>query len=212
MDPWYLFVTAFAVGLSGAAAPGPLTAVAVREASRGGFWRGWAVSLGHLLPEALLVLALVYGLGELFARPRVMAFLAAVGGLVLFWMAWGMAMQARHAPLPGPGGEDGGPSRGAVWAGAGATLSNPYWFLWWGTVGAGYVAFARGQGWAGLSLFFAGHCLADVAWLGLVAGVAATGRRFLSAGLYRVLLLFLGVLLALFAGYFVWAGWRWWAG
>src|SRR5690606_12785754 len=102
LDLWTLFTTAFLVGLSGAAAPGPLTGMAVREASRGGFWRGWSVALGHAVPEALLVAGLAYGLGSWLSQAPVVGTLSVIGGLVLLWMACIMVLRAGNARLPGP--------------------------------------------------------------------------------------------------------------
>jgi len=202
-----LFVTAFVVGLSGAASPGPLTTVAVREASRGGFWRGWSVTLGHAIPEALLVAALALGLGRLFEEPGIVAALAAVGGGVLIWMGVSTIGAARTATLP-RAGDDRGTAGCAVWAGVAATVSNPYWFLWWATVGAGYVALSQGGGWQGMLVFFLGHIMADVGWLGFVAALVSSGRRWAGDGAYRGLLAVLGTFLLGFGAYFLLTAWR----
>src|SRR3972149_5217323 len=42
-----------------------------------------------------------------------------------------------------------------------ASISNPYWSLWWATIGLGYLALSSGQGLTGVAFFFAGHILAD---------------------------------------------------
>lgn len=211
LDAWTLFVTAFLVGLSGAAAPGPLTTVAIREASRAGFWRGWSVSLGHALPEFLLVVGLAMGLNRWLEAPPVVGTLGLAGGLVLLWMGRGIMLEARGAELPSASAAGPDAGRGAFWSGAGATLSNPYWFLWWATVGAGYVALSRSGGWGAVMIFFCGHILADIGWLGLVSGLVATGRRLMTPGFYRGLLWCLGAFLMAFGVYFLWSGWRFFA-
>src|SRR5690606_24631247 len=212
LDLWTLFTTAFLVGLSGAAAPGPLTGMAVREASRGGFWRGWSVALGHAVPEALLVAGLAYGLGSWLSQAPVVGTLSVIGGLVLLWRGRSTVLEARTARLPGAGDAAGRPAGNAVLAGVGTTLSNPYWFLWWATIGSGYVALSQAGGKLAVAVFFIGHILADVGWLGLVAGLVASGRRFIGDGVYRGVLAFLGVFLLGFGVYFLWTGWRFLSG
>ncbi len=206
MSLWTLFATAFLVGLSGAATPGPVTTVAVREASRGGFWRGWSVALGHAVPEAMLVAGLAYGLGGFLSRSAVVGVLSVAGGAVLIWMGLGTVREARGARLPAAGAAEGGPAGGAVLAGAGATVSNPHWIVWWATIGSGYVAISRGLGSLGVAVFFAGHILADVAWLGLVSGLVASGRRYATGGVYRGVLVVLGLFLLGFGAWILWTG------
>lgn len=210
MDLWALFSTSFLVGLSGAAAPGPLTAMAVREAGRGGFWRGWSVTIGHAIPELILVAALAFGLGEWLGQNYVVGTLAVVGGGVLLWMGATTVRDARHVRLPGAGEVGEGSAGSAVWGGVGTTLSNPYWFLWWATVGSGYVALSQGGGWPAVAVFFVGHILADVGWLGFVSALVASGRGLLSDGVYRGVLTGLGVFLFGFGLYFLWVGWGFW--
>lgn len=208
MDLWTLFTTAFLVGLSGAAAPGPLTTMAVREASRGGFLRGWSVALGHAIPEILLVIGLTFGLGDWLSQGHVVGVLSLAGGAVLFWMGTSTVREAKAASLPTLEGPDNGRTGNAVWAGVGTTVSNPYWFLWWATIGSGYVALSQAAGGLAVAVFFLGHILADIGWLGLVAGVVASGRRLVTDGIYRGLLTALGIFLLGFGVYFLWTGFR----
>ncbi|MBO8141168.1 MAG: LysE family transporter [Firmicutes bacterium] len=207
MDLWVLFTTAFLVGLSGALAPGPLTTMAIREASQGGFWRGWSVALGHAIPEGVLVGGLAFGLGEWLSRSPVIGTLSLAGGAFLLWMGRGTLAEAQHARLPAANRGDERAAGNSILAGVGTTLSNPYWFLWWATIGSGYVALSQAGGWLAVIVFFCGHILADIGWLGLVAGVTASGRRFAGDGIYRGVLAVLGVFLLGFGVYFLWTGW-----
>jgi threonine/homoserine/homoserine lactone efflux protein len=72
-----------------------------------------------------------------------------------------------------------------VWSGIFLSLANPYWLIWWLTIGLGYVIFAAKFGLVGVFLFFAGHILADLAWYTLVSAAVAYGRNFFTDGLYR---------------------------
>ncbi|WP_078060659.1 LysE family transporter [Desulfotomaculum copahuensis] len=88
------------------------------------------------------------------------------------------------------------------------SMSNPYWSLWWATVGLGYITLSLRQGTIGLVSFFSGHILSDLAWYCLVAAAVAGGRRFLSDRPYRGMLVVCGVFLLGLGGYFVYWGLR----
>src|SRR5207244_11352709 len=81
-----------------------------------------------------------------------------------------------------------GIARGPVVAGVTASISNPYWLVWWATVGAGFTVTALALGTAGVGAFYLGHISADFVWYTFVAGIVATGRRFMTDPVYRGLL------------------------
>ena len=117
-------------------------------------------------------------------------------------MGYGMLRDAGPSSCGGPGIPG-----GSFGAGIAASLSNPYWFIWWTTVGAGYVVLSsREHGFAGALLFYSGHILSDLAWFSLLALAATTGRRLITPALYRVIMALLGAFLIIFALYFAWSG------
>jgi threonine/homoserine/homoserine lactone efflux protein len=85
-------------------------------------------------------------------------------------------------------------------------LANPYFIIWWATIGIGYIMHSLRFGAAGVFAFFAGHILADLAWYGDVSLALAKGSMFLTTRLYRVLMGTGAALLASFACYFIYAG------
>jgi threonine/homoserine/homoserine lactone efflux protein len=203
MDWWLLAgvpVTSFIVALSGALMPGPLLTLTVGEAARRGFWAGPLIILGHALLELALVLLLLAGVGVWLHRPVVLGLVGVVGAGMLGWMGLGLLKAARHSHLEfDPQGDSG---LNPVLAGVLMSAANPYWLIWWLTIGLGYVLFSMKYGWLGVALFFIGHILADFAWYTLVSGAVAQGRHFLSDRLYRGFLAGCGVFLFAFGGYF----------
>lgn len=200
-----LFLGSFAIALSGALMPGPLFTVTVREAAREGFWVGPLLILGHAVLELVLVVALVLGLAPLLNRPLVLGSIGLVGGGVLLWMAWGMLRGLPRLRLSLEA--QAGARRGnRVLAGVVLSLSNPYWALWWATVGLSYLTLTAGRGWVGAGAFFTGHILADLAWYSLVSGAVHAGRRFLSDRLYRVLVGACALVLVCFGAVFLSSG------
>ena len=206
-----LFSTAFIVGFSGAMMPGPVTAITFDHALRRGISAAPLIAIGHGLLEIVVVFLLVLGLGSAMARAEVAAAIGIAGGLVLGRMGWGMVGSARRGEISLQ--QDGETSRqagaGPVAAGMLSTLSNPYWFLWWATVGAGYVTLSQQHGTPGVLAFFFGHILADLSWFLVLAALMVTGKRLISDTVYRRVVMVLGSFLIVFAAYFVWVGFGW---
>ena len=208
-----LFSTAFVVGLSGALMPGPVTAVTAEHSLKKGIIAAPMVTLGHGVMEALVIVLLVFGLGRFMAQPAVTGVIGLLGGLVLAWMGWGMIKSARGGSLSientgnGPKG-----TVGPVSAGILSTLANPYWFLWWATVGASYVTLSQRYGLPGVMVFFGGHILADFLWLLVIAGILVTGKKFISNRIYTDIVFVLGLFLVVLAAYFFWVGVSWFGG
>jgi threonine/homoserine/homoserine lactone efflux protein len=121
--------------------------------------------------------------------------IALAGGAMLFWMAVGMVREVRTLRLDGYGreaasGTGGGDGRRAgffrpVFSGIVASISNPYWTIWWATIGLGYLLISRKLGAAGVALFFAGHILADAVWYLFVGFAVSAGRRRFTDRAYR---------------------------
>jgi len=203
MEVWVLVgiaTTSFIVALSGALMPGPLLTVTVGEAARRGFWAGPLIIVGHALLELALVLLLLVGLGAWLHRPLILGTVGIVGAALLGWMGFTLLKASRSSHLEfDPQGNSG---LHPVLAGILMSVANPYWLIWWLTIGLGYVMFATKYGLLGVGLFFVGHILADFAWYSLVAGAVARGRRFLSDQLYRGFLAGCGLFLLVFGGYF----------
>jgi len=200
-----IFGTAFVVGLSGAMMPGPLLAVTIHEATRSGARAGPVIMLGHMLLEAALVAAVALGLARWLTDRRVISVVSFIGGAMMCWMGPSLIRSARHASLQAPSGN--ATRLHPVAAGVLVSLSNPYWTIWWATIGLGYVVMGLKFGLVGLMVFFAGHILSDFAWYTLVSVGVAKGRRILSDRIYRGMIAVCGAALLGFGAWFFWTGW-----
>ncbi|MCX7818288.1 MAG: LysE family translocator [Kiritimatiellae bacterium] len=185
-----LAVGAFVVGLSGAMSPGPVFAATVAESVRRGARAGPQIVAGHAALEIMLIAALLAGLDRWLRREAVRTALLLGGGLALIALAVRMAADVRAdrfvsspsriAPAP--------PSAlHPVVLGVVLSLSNPYWILWWATIGLAMLSPAVEQGWPSVAAVYAGHVGADFAWYGAVSAAVARGRRWLSTGAARLL-------------------------
>ncbi len=209
MSLFMLFVTAFVTALSGALMPGPVLFVTVRHSAAGGRAAGPLVVTGHAVVEVPLMLAIVFGLGTVLRTDVFTGAVGLTGGAVLLVMSWGMLRGLPDLRLPDlqAGRRADGPSAfSVVAAGALTSLSNPYFLIWWATVGLKFLAEAAQFALVGYAVFYAGHVLADLLWYAGVSESLHRGRRVLSDGAYRWLVGALAVALAGFAGWFAWDG------
>jgi len=83
------------------------------------------------------------------------------------------------------------------------SMSNPYWWVWWATIGFAFmvqfdVSFAR---WPRLLAFFLGHEAGDLAWYLAVSSLSFFGLRHLSRRAYHAILVVCGVFMILFGVY-----------
>jgi threonine/homoserine/homoserine lactone efflux protein len=86
------------LGIALAAAPGPVQAVLLSEAIKGGVGRGLRAQAGAVLTFGVLLLGLALGLSIAPPSPTVVRILKVVGGLLLLWLAW-EGFSSRDDPL-----------------------------------------------------------------------------------------------------------------
>jgi threonine/homoserine/homoserine lactone efflux protein len=152
-------IQVFIISISGAMQPGPVTATAITMGTRNR-WAGSLVAVGHAIVEFPLMILIIYGLGTIFQKPSSQIAIGITGGLVLIYMAYGMFKTALH-PVEARADEDDKP----IWAGVVLTVSNPYFLLWWATVGLGLATTATKFGMYGFALFAVVHWLVDLIWV-----------------------------------------------
>lgn len=222
MELYTIFTTAFVVGLSGAMAPGPLLTVTIGESARRGFMAGPLISIGHAVLELFLIIAIVAGLSVVLTATIVSHTIAVLGGAFLIYMGAVMAKDAlagkitlaalqpgvKEAVARGEGKKviAGKEMTRLVITGILTSISNPFWTLWWATIGLVYITMSMKSGCIGLASFYTGHILSDFTWYCLIAAAVAGGRRFLNDSIYRGIMAVCGVFLVGLGGYFLYYG------
>ncbi len=93
---------------------------------------------------------------------------------------------------------------------AGITMSalNPFFLLWWATVGSLLILRFSDFGLAGLGAFTLAHWLCDLVWLSLVSLFIHKTNRFLGQRFQEGLFISNSVFLAVFGIYFILSGIR----
>jgi len=187
-------LSAVAISLSGVMAPGPMTAATVAAGAR---WRhaGLGIAVGHAVVELPLMLLILGGVGRLLKLPHVQAILALVGGLFLAFLGVQLLLSARRRRDVAPPQRIGGP----VWTGIALTAANPYFLLWWATIGLALATEAWGFGLGVFIAFAVLHWLCDLVWLEVLSVASHGGSRLLGGAAERIIALVCGVALAGFA-------------
>jgi threonine/homoserine/homoserine lactone efflux protein len=195
-------LTSFFVALSGALVPGPLFTITVAESARKGFISGPLIILGHGILELSLIMLLILGLAPFFSDPAVIIVISVLGGLMLVYMGYRMIREARTAHISTSVDRE---SKGInpIVSGIIGSISNPYWTIWWATIGLGYLVSSFKFGMLGVAVFFIGHILADLFWYSLISFSVARGKRFIGDRGYKALFYMCGIFLILFGLWFI---------
>jgi threonine/homoserine/homoserine lactone efflux protein len=90
-----------------------------------------------------------------------------------------------------------------VLLGISATLSNPYWFGWWGSIGAGLIVASSAMGMKGIAAFITGHVLSDLVWYTLVSCLVSLGLSRGQGRWYKALFAVCGIFLIVVGALFV---------
>lgn len=215
MELLLMAISWWLVGFTGAMMPGPVTTLVVTETAKRGFIAGPLITIGHSLLELAMVVALFFGLGDLLKQNLVAGAIGVLGGLFLLWMGFDIVRSAwlGKVSLNTSQHTDGmQPSTNPIVAGMLTSIANPYWLLWWATVGAASLISFRAFGILGVIAFFIGHSLADWVWNNFVAFIVATGRRAMNDRVYRGILVVCGAFLIVLSFYFVSSGVGFWRG
>jgi len=92
-------------------------------------------------------------------------------------------------------------------AGLVTSAANPYFWIWWLSVGSAMVIAGLEGGLVLAGAFMIGHWTADTVWYTLVSSGVSQGRTFLSDNAYRNIMIFCGIFLILFGIYYLSRQW-----
>lgn len=162
------------LGIALAGTPGPVQAVLLGEALRGGMARGFRAMAGANLTFAVLLIALALGFSAVPPSDPVVRTLKVVGGLFIVWLALDGFRSAHEVE----GASTERPALPPAARGALAVLLNPGAWLFLATAASSLFAAAIELGGRGSALFAAGALIAGLAvGDGAVVLLGGFGRR-----------------------------------
>jgi threonine/homoserine/homoserine lactone efflux protein len=181
------------IGFVAGVSPGPVLTLVVAETLRGGWLRGAAVATGPLLADGPIVALAAGVLGQL--PPGMVPAISVLGGLFLVYLAISSGLNARAAVVPRGQRLS---ARGGFITGLLARGLSPHPYLFWFLVGGPTLIQAHQDGWVAVGAFLVGYYTTVV---GSNVGLALILHRWiglLSDRVYRGLLLFSGLILAVY--------------
>jgi threonine/homoserine/homoserine lactone efflux protein len=203
ITPGFL-ATVVLVSVSGVLGPGPLFLASTLRATRVGARSGLQCAVGHTIVEAPLVFGLALGLSALLNRTSV-KLIGILGGSVLLMFAAVQFLNASHkVDIDSKKLPDNWQRRSGIVLGIIFTGLNPFFILWWITVGLALISEAILLGaLGGVALMYASHIWMDYAWLGGTATVAGRGKQLLLGKWFQALLVIFGAAMAYFGITFI---------
>ena len=195
-----ILLSVVVISLSGVMMPGPMFAVTLAKSYRSP-WAGAQISLGHAVIEVPLILLIYFGFAQFFQNTIVQITLGIVGGGMIIWLGIGM-FRARAQVVQE--GKD--LSYNAFTAGILTSGLNPFFLLWWATVGSLLIMKFLDFGVTGLILFIVVHWLCDLAWLSLVSVMVYKTHSLWGRKFQEGLFIACSLLLVGFGGWFLVSG------
>jgi len=171
-----ILLSVVVISFSGVMAPGPMFAVTLAKSYKSP-WAGTQISLGHAVIEVPLILLIYFGFAQFFQDNIVRLVLSVLGSGMIIWL--GISMFRARVEVTQKGKDL---PYNAFTAGILTSVFNPFFLVWWATIGSMLIMRILDFGTAGLIVFVIVHWLCDLIWLSLVSNViyrthALWGRR-----------------------------------
>ena len=198
MDLLNFAATVIIITTSGALAPGPLFFVTISQGIKSGTKSGIIFSIAHTIVEFSLVMILAFGLLSISNEPFVRIIVGVAGGAVLIFFG---IFQIRSSLLFNPRPEDYEvkDTKRLLVTGLVLTGLNPYFIIWWLTIGANLIFVSLEiAGMFGVLFMYVCHVWVDYVWLTLLAKLAKRSNRVLTQKWYRILMIIFGIILIYF--------------
>ena len=176
------------ISASGVMSPGPLFAANITYGLREGVKSGIKIAIGHSIVELPLVILLGIGVFSLEIFPEFRTIISIFGAITLFVSA-GIQIKTilkknKNISIK--------PKQGPIVTGILLSALNPFFIVWWLTIGFKLISDAMLiWAFAGILIVFVFHIWMDFAWLGITAFLASKSRKIISNRNYKIMILVL---------------------
>jgi threonine/homoserine/homoserine lactone efflux protein len=196
------------VSVSGVFSPGPLLFANLALSKYGGFWSGIKIAVGHTIIELPVIILLSLPFVVLspinlnFSTTKIITFIAGA-----FLIVFGILYVVRTIRTTGSPNSAINTSRieNPYLAGIIFTSLNPFFIVWWTTVGVKLISNSislLGHP-AGIAFLFFAHIWMDYAWLGLSSYLASRGFNIIRSEYHKYITIILTVPLFYYGIYFI---------
>ncbi|NQT67327.1 MAG: LysE family transporter [Actinobacteria bacterium] len=195
-EVYQIFIGSMVVAFSGALVPGPMLTLVISSVARKGFWTSFFIVVGHSLLELVVVISFFLGILKFLDNPLIAKIIGLLGGIFLLYLGIDIVVSIfkkkftidfksvlKQKTITGK-------STGTViLKGILISLVNPYWYIWWISIGAAFLIKSVEFNTLGISSFYIGHISADFIWYLFIGFLVNTGRRFFNQKIYNSILI-----------------------
>jgi len=185
------------ISLSGVMMPGPVFAVTVAKGYKSKT-AGALIALGHGVIEFPLMFLIYFGFAQLFTS-SVQKIVGFTGGLILLYMGFQMFRTVKNSSEEPSEGS----AHSSIVAGILTTCANPYFFLWWITVGASLIMNSMIFGFSGFLIFTFTHWFCDLSWDTFVSFTVFKSKKFWNRKMQQAVFGFCFITLSAFGIWFI---------
>lgn len=197
-DIFQMVFLGFVIGLTGALAPGPTLVATINASIKGNWMTGLKVSIGHIVVELFLVLFILLGLATV-ALPYT-SVISGIGGTALVAFGVLTITESTKATMSGSQVQT---AANPYMAGLVTSAANPYFWIWWLSIGSAMVIAGLQGGLVLAGAFMLGHWTADTTWYTLVSTGVSKGMTIFSDTVYQKIMVLCGIFLILFGVYYL---------
>jgi threonine/homoserine/homoserine lactone efflux protein len=190
------------VGFSGAVVPGPMFTVIITNATSKGFRSVVFTIMGHAFIELIILILFLAGLLHYLNNAIVIKIIGIAGGAALLYLAYDLINSSLRNKLKiGQNKEDSVKNKSKIninspfLQGMFVSAINPYWYVWWVTVGAAFLINSIKYGTLGVCLFYIGHISSDFIWYLIIGFLISKGRKYFNSKVYKIIFILCGVFL-----------------
>ena len=188
------------ISLSGVMMPGPMFAMTLAKSYRSP-WAGAQIALGHAVIEVPLILLIYFGFARFFENNVVQLVLSILGGTMIIWLGISM-FRARTEVVQGSKDLP----YNAFVAGIITSALNPFFLLWWATIGSMLIMRFLDFGITGLIVFTIVHWICDLVWLSFVSVLVYKTRSLWGSKFQQGIFIACSLLLIGFGAWFLISG------
>jgi threonine/homoserine/homoserine lactone efflux protein len=198
MDLLFFLAQVLVISCSGAMQPGPVTATAIAMGARSRY-AGPLIAIGHGIIEFPLMVVIILGMGKYFRLPKVQIAIGLAGGVFLICMAMQALLSVKARADAQPKALAGKP----ILAGIILSATNPYFLLWWATVGLALATQAAKWGVWAFAMFALAHWSVDLVWLQILSWASFKGSSLLGPRVQQIVLLVCSLAIFGFGVFFI---------
>ena len=196
-DFYYFLLSVAFISLSGVMMPGPVFAMAVAKGYKDRR-AGILIALGHAAVEFPLMFLIFFGFTWFFSSITVQKVVGLDGALIMIYTGLSLFKTQEKENE-----EQADSKRGSFVVGVLTTVANPYFFLWWITIGAALILNASAFGFTAFLAFTLVHWSCDLFWDAFVSASVYGTRRFWTAKAYKLVFAFCFIVLVAFGVWFI---------